>query len=164
MEFRRFIDLPTRVNKNLEIAINAGKTHRTPRDYLSHKGWKVVDPDEVCPDMDSYRTYIQSSKAEWSVAKNGYVAGRSGWFSCRSACYLAAGRPVVVQDTGFRSVLPVGEGVLAFGTLNEAVEALESVERNYERHVSAARNIAEEYFDSDKVLTELLEKAVNPSE
>ena len=70
-----------------------------------------MDPRTACPDLDAYRRYVQTSRAEWSIAKNGYVVGQSGWFSCRSACYLAAGRPVVVQDTGFGGVLPVGEAV-----------------------------------------------------
>jgi glycosyltransferase involved in cell wall biosynthesis len=127
---------------------------------LVQNGWHVVDPEKVCPDLDSYRTYIETSKAEWSVAKNGYVVGRSGWFSCRSACYLAAGKPVVVQDTGFSSVLPTGEGIVPFSTLEEAVAAIEEVESNYKRHAQAARAIAEEYFDSDKILKQLLEKTL----
>lgn len=160
IEFDRFIDLPQRVSPTvLEIAVNEGKTRRTPRSLLAYKGWRVVDPAEVCPDFESYRDYIQSSKAEWSVAKNGYVVGQAGWFSCRSACYLAAGRPVVVQDTGFRPVLPVGEGLLAFSSVDEAVAAIREVEGNYARHAQAARDIAETCFDSDKVLMRLIEGA-----
>jgi glycosyltransferase involved in cell wall biosynthesis len=109
--------------------------------------------------VDSYRRYVQTSKAEWSVAKNGYVRGQAGWFSCRSACYLAAGRPVVVQDTGFGAALPVGEGILPFRTLEDAAEAIRAVEGDYVRHAKAARAIAEEYFDSDRVLSRLLEEA-----
>jgi hypothetical protein len=114
----------------------------------------------VCPDFDSYRQYIESSKAEWSVAKNGYVVGQAGWFSCRSACYLAAGRPVVVQDTGFGPVLPIGEGLLAFTSIEETVAAIREVETDYTRHAQAARDIARTYFDSDKVLTRLLDDAL----
>ena len=158
LEFQRFIDLPQRVSPTvLEIAVNQGKTRHTPRSLLAHKGWQVVNPAEVCPDFESYRDYIQSSKGEWSVAKNGYVVGQAGWFSCRSACYLAAGRPVVVQDTGFRSVLPVGEGLLAFSSVDEAVAAIREVEENYAQHARAARDIAETCFDADKVLTRLIE-------
>ena len=161
IEFERFIDLPSRVpGTRLEMAVNLGKTRRTPKKLLRSKGWNVVDPDEVCPDMDSYRNYIESSKAEWSVAKNGYVTGRSGWFSCRSACYLASGKPVVVQDTGFSSILPCGEGILPFRTMEESVAAIEDVMQNYTRHAKAARSIAEEYFDSDSVLTCLIEDAM----
>ena len=156
IEFKRFLELPAMVAPTvLKVAVNTGKTRHTPRDLLAHKGWRIVDPMDVCPDFESYRTYIESSKAEWSVAKNGYVLKQPGCFSCRSACYLAAGRPVVVQDTGFASTLPVGEGILPFTTMDEAVAAIREVEGNYARHAKAARAIAEEYFDSDKVLTHL---------
>src|SRR5262245_35651448 len=161
VEFMRFLELPGLVAPTeLEIAVNEGKTRRTPRALLAHKGWRVVDPAVVCPDLDSYRQYITSSQAEWSVAKNGYVVGQAGWFSCRSACYLAAGRPVVVQDSGFRSILPVGTGLLAFTTMAEAVAAIQEVEAHYARHARAARAIAEAYFDASKVLTRLLEDAL----
>jgi hypothetical protein len=157
VEFRRFLDLPAAVAPTtLELAVNAGKTRGTPRRLLEHKGWRVVDPAQVCPDLDSYRRYVQTSKAEWSVAKNGYVVGQPGWFSCRSACYLAAGRPVVVQDTGFSRVLPTGEGLLAFNTFEDAAEAIRSVEADYPNHSNAAQAIAKEYFDSDTVLTRLI--------
>ena len=160
VEFERFIGLPGRIpGTTLEIAINAGKTRRTPRERLARQGWRVVDPDSVCPDLESYRAYIESSKAEWSAAKNGYVVGQSGWFSCRSACYLAAGRPVVVQDTGYGCALPVGEGILAFNTTDEAVNAIKSVEADYTRHARAAREIAEQYFDSDRVLKRLIDES-----
>jgi hypothetical protein len=184
VEFKRFLGLPGRVTPAvLEVALN--RTHHvnwqtddgslppavrgwalhntlwTPRDLLAHMGWRVVDAAEVCPDLDTYRHYIESSKAEWSVAKNGYVRGRPGWFSCRSACYLAAGRPVVVQDTGFGTVIPVGEGLLAFRTVEEAAAAIDGVECHYARHAQAARAIAEEYFDSDRVLTRLIEEAMS---
>jgi len=162
VEFRRFLDLPERVAPvRLELAANAGRGRKLPRDHLVHKGWQVVDPRDVCPDLDGYRRYIESSKAEWSVAKNGYVRGRSGWFSCRSACYLAAGRPVVVQDTGFAPVLPVGEGILAFTTPDDAAAAIQDVEARYDRHAAAARAIAEDCFDSDKVLATLIENALS---
>ena len=158
VEFMRFLNLPRQVAPTvLEVAVNEGKTRRTPRALLAHHGWHVVDPALVCPDLDRYRQYVESSKAEWSVAKNGYVVGQAGWFSCRSACYLAAGRPVVVQDSGFRPVLPVGEGLLAFTTMEEAVEAIRDVEANYSRHARAARAIAETCFDAGKVLSRLIE-------
>jgi hypothetical protein len=129
----------------------------TPADLLSHYGWKIVDPADRCNDIDSYRDYILHSKAEWSVAKGGYVVSKPGWFSCRSACYLAAGRPVVVQDTGFDKVLPVGEGILSFNTFDEAVESVRDVEAHYTLHAKRAREIAVEYFDSDKVLQQLID-------
>ncbi len=162
VEFVRFLDLPGRVAPAvLEIAVNPGKRRQAPLDLLASKGWRVVDPENVCLDLDSYRRYIESSLAEWSVAKNGYVQGRSGWFSERSACYLAAGRPVIVQDTGFSSTLPVGEGITPFTTMEEAVAAIKEVESDYARRAEAARAIAEEYFDSNKVLTRLIEEALN---
>jgi hypothetical protein len=162
LEFMRFQELPSLIAPTaLEIAVNAGKTRRTPRQLLAHKGWRVVDPAEVCPDLDTYRDYIESSKGEWSVAKNGYVVGRCGWFSCRSACYLAAGRPVAVQDTGFGDVLPVGEGLLSFRTVEQAVASIKDIEGNYARHAKAARELAAEYFDATKVLARLIDDAVN---
>jgi hypothetical protein len=184
MEFQRFIELPSTIHPTLiEVALSktqhlnwqnddrnlpptalefvSSQPKWTPSDLLAHMGWRVVDPLRACPDLDSYREYIESSKAEWSVAKNGYVRGQSGWFSCRSACYLAAGRPVVVQDTGFDAVLPVGEGILSFRMLEEAVAAIREVETRYARHAKAARAIAEAYFDSDRVLTRLIEEAMN---
>jgi hypothetical protein len=161
LEFLRFQELPSLVAPTvLEIAVNAGKTRRTPRQLLAHKGWRVVDPAAVCPDLDSYRRYIESSKAEWSVAKNGYVVGRPGWFSCRSACYLAAGKPVAVQDTGFSNVLPVGDGLVPFSTVEEAAAAIRKIQEDYKRHARAAREIAENYFAADKVLNQLLDVAL----
>ena len=160
VEFMRFLTLPGLVAPTvLELAVNLGKTRHTPHALLRRHGWQLADPDRVCPDVDSYRHYIQSSKAEWSVAKHAYVAGDTGWFSCRSACYLAAGRPVVVQDTGFSSILPVGKGLLAFTTLDEAAAAIQELQAHYERHTIAARSLAETYFNSDLVLTQLIEEA-----
>ncbi|OLD63336.1 MAG: hypothetical protein AUI47_09485 [Acidobacteria bacterium 13_1_40CM_2_68_5] len=161
VEFMRFLELPGLVAPTvLEVAVGPGKTRRTPRELLTHKGWRVVDPARVCPDVDRYRDYIQSSLAEWSVAKNGYVVGRPGWFSGRSACYLAAAKPVIVQDTGVGTVLPVGQGILTFDTLEAAADAIREVESDYDRHARAAREIAEACFDSGKVLSRLLEEAL----
>jgi len=161
IEFRRFLDLPGMVAPiPLELAANAGKGRKLPRHLLLHKGWKLVDPRTACPDLDGYRSYIASSRAEWSVAKNGYVQGQSGWFSCRSACYLAAGRPVVLQETGFSKVLPVGEGILSFSTPEEAAACIQEVDADHDRHARAARAVAEEYFDSARVLARLIERAM----
>lgn len=161
VEFSRFIDLPALVAPvELELAVNAGKVRATPRALLARKGWRVVDPLEVCPDIDRYRDYVASSKAEWSVAKHAYVAGRTGWFSCRSACYLASGRPVIVQDTGFSAVLPTGEGLMPFSTPEESVSAIQGVVASYARHAAAARGLAESYFDANTVLGTLLQQAL----
>ena len=170
VEFARFVDLPALVpSVKLEIALgatrhadweSAGPDALSPPELLRRRGWHVVSAGAAGGDLDRYRTYVESSKAEWTVAKNGYVLGRPGWFGCRSACYLAAGRPVVVQDTGFGDLLPVGEGILTFETPEQAAAALVDVDANYERHARAARMLAEEYFDSDKVLSLLLEEAM----
>ncbi len=163
VELRRFLSLPTHVEPiRLEVALNKGKTRDAPRTLLRDSGWNVVDPGVVCPDLDAYRSYVQTSKGEWSVAKNGYVIGGPGWFSCRSACYLAAGRPVVVQDTGFREIIPTGHGLLAFDDLAEAVAGLREVEARYEYHSDAARDLAGEYFDARVVLRDLVERAMLP--
>ena len=129
-------------------------------ELLRTHGWLLVDAYAVSRDPWKYRDYVASSLGEWSVAKNAYVASRSGWFSCRSACYLALGSPVVVQDTGFACAIPPGRGVLKFSTLDEARAAIDEVARDPERHSRAAREIAREYFDSSKVLTRLIDDAL----
>ena len=160
VEFGQFMSLPRSVNPTvIEIAAGAGKNRHTPYELLRHNGWIIVNPDEVCPDLESFRNYTQSSRGEWSIAKNGYVRGQSGWFSERSARYLASGRPVIAQETGFSEIIPTGEGLLAYSNLDEAVSAIQEVERNYERHARAARSIAASHFDSDKVLGSLVENA-----
>ena len=179
-EFMKFLGLPSRMQTTpLEIALgntehvnwltaNAELTpslqkilHDKPQlsatDLLQLTGWRVVDAYDRCGSLDSYRDYIRTSKAEWSVAKNGYVRGSAGWFSCRSACYLACGRPVVVQNTGFDRTLPVGEGLLTFHTVDEAVASLLEVLGNYARHCATAAQIASNYFEAEKVLADLLE-------
>ena len=161
VELMRFIDLPKLVAPAvLELAVDPGKRGEAPLDLLASKGWRLVDPRKACASLDDYNSYIGSSTAEWSVAKNGYVRASPGWFSERSACYLAAGRPVVVQDTGFSAVLPVGEGIVPFTTVEEAAAAIDDVRDRYELHSDAARAIAGEYFDSGKVLTRLVEDAL----
>jgi hypothetical protein len=183
VEFRRYLELPERVEPvEFEVALSRTQhleweascedhprgwrdpspstERRSPREVLASSGWQVVDANSVCANLDAYRNYICGSKAEWSVAKQVYVQARPGWFSERSACYLAAGRPVVVQDTGFGDVLPVGEGLLSFDCLEGAVRAVQEVETNYERHAAAARALAAEYFDSDTVLSRLVADAM----
>ena len=155
-EFERFIDLPARSAAPLELAL-AGKA---PVERLRAHGWRVRDGFEVSSDPWVYRDYLADSLGEWSVAKNAYVASRSGWFSCRTACYLASGVPAVVQDTGFSRILPTGEGLFAFSTLDEAAAGIEAVASDPDRHGAAAQEIAREYFDSDVVLTRLLEQAL----
>ena len=152
-EFIRFIDLPARTNSRFELAVNG------PRELLSEHGWSPVDAMQVSRSLWNYRDFIQRSRAEFGIAKHAYVSRRSGWFSDRTECYLAAGRPAVVQDTGWTAHLPAGDGLLGFSTLAEALDGLEQVERDYPRHASRAREIAEDYFDAARVLPAFLEKA-----
>src|SRR5262249_12092203 len=121
-------------------------------------GWHITDPRKVAGDPAGFLRYVQESGAEFSVAQGIYVETNCGWFSDRSVRYLASGKPVLVQDTGFGRHLPVGEGLVAFGTLDEAVEGAERIARDYDRHSRAARAIAEEHFDSDRVLGRLLQE------
>ena len=125
---------------------------------LAAHGWGVADAVSVSSSLDRYREYIHSSRGEFTVAKDVNIRLRSGWFSDRSACYLAAGRPVITQDTGFGNVLPTGEGLFAFRTIDDILSAFDSINSNYERHCRAARDIAREYFDAGKVLGSLLER------
>ena len=169
VELRRFLGLPGRVAPlALEVAIG-GTRHAewevdsgagAPGETLRNAGFRVADAYHVCADLDRYRHYVETSRGEWSVQKNGYVRGRPGWFSGRSACYLAAGRPVVVQDTGLDGVLPTGDGLLSFRTPEEAAAALLEVEADYERHAAAAQALAAAYFDAELVLPVLLEEAL----
>ncbi len=148
-EFEKVMSLPRRVGFPLKVALGG---RGAPLKRLSKAGWVVEDGPRVTLTAEDYRDYIRMSRGEVSTAKHVYVATRSGWFSCRSACYLAAGRPVVVQDTGFTSVLPSGDGLLAFDTLDDLVRGLTAVEADYRRHRQAAVDVAREHFDADKVL------------
>jgi hypothetical protein len=156
-EFRRFVELPRLVSAPLEIALDIDDADHGDVEALRAAGWTLRDPREIAADPWRYREYVQASGAEFMVAKNMYVRGRSGWFSDRSICYLASGRPVLAQETGFSRHHPSGEGLLSFSTVEEAVEGVERIAGDYERHARAARAIAEEQFDSDKVLCRLLE-------
>ncbi|MGH8011412.1 MAG: glycosyltransferase family 1 protein [Candidatus Binataceae bacterium] len=155
-EFERYIDLPATVTAPLEIALSGP----APRERIRRYGWHLRDAYEISADPWTYRAYLANSFAEWSVAKDAYVRSASGWFSCRSACYLSLGVPVIVQDTGFGCALPSGEGVLAFSTADQARAAVEAVLANPHPHARAAVAIAREYFDSGPVLTRLLDAAM----
>jgi hypothetical protein len=155
-EFRRFASLPQRTRERLEIALDIHEAETADIELLRSHGWQLADPTAVAKDPWAYRTFVQQSKGELMIAKNMYVASRSGWLSDRSICYLASGRPVVAQDTGISELYPVGEGLLAFESTDEAVAALEAVAGDYERHSKAARALAEERFDSRAVLGRLL--------
>jgi hypothetical protein len=155
-EFTPYFSLPNETGRLMEIALNAPAEIR---EQLAAGGWWIADPGEVTRDPWTYQDYLRFSLAEFSVAKHAYVSTRCGWFSDRSAGYLAMGRPVVVQDTGFSDFLPCGSGLLTFGSWGEAAAAIERVGEDYENHCRAARAVAEEYFDARRVLTDLLEQS-----
>jgi hypothetical protein len=152
--FTPFMELPAQTESRLELCLGSSNA---PRSLLREKGWSLSDPMIITRDPWSYQRYIQSSKGEFTIAKHGYVVSRSGWFSERSAAYLASGRPVITQETGFSEWLATGSGILAFNTLEEAAECLADVSSHYRQHARAARETAEEYFDSRIVLQKLLD-------
>jgi hypothetical protein len=152
-EFVRFLDLPGRAAQRFALAVNG------PRDLLAARGWSPVDGMSVSRSLWDYRDFIQASRAEFGVAKHAYVAHRSGWFSDRTECYLAAGRPALVQETGWSAHVPAGEGLLAFSTMDEALEGLGRIDGDYAWHARRAREIACEYFDARRVLPPFLETA-----
>ena len=160
-EFEAFFSLPRQTGTRMEIAVNAPESV-TRR--LTEGGWEITDPMRISRDPWVYQSYLASSTAEFCVAKHGYVSTRCGWFSDRSSAYLASGRPVLVQDTGFSHFLPTGEGLLCFSTPEEAIAGIQEIKRDYHRHSTAAREIAENYFASDKVLTALLDRSMSPAQ
>jgi hypothetical protein len=153
IEFEHFLDLPGRTTVPMEIAV-AGQ--RVPRHALTDAGWAVRDAHAVTSSFDSFRDYIRRSRGEFSVCKHVFVATNSGWFSDRSAAYLASGRPVVMQDTGFSAHLPCGEGLFAVHTADEAAQSLDEIARDYPRHSKRAREIAVEHLEAGKVLGRFL--------
>jgi len=161
--FRRFIELPTLTKERLAPALAIHPGDDRDMAALSACGWELIDPATVASTPAAYRNFVEGSMAEFGIAKGGYVVSRSGWFSDRSACYLASGRPVLAQDTGFSEYLPTGDGLLAFNTIEEAVAGIDDLRRRYETHRRAARAFAEEFLDSDKVLTRLLDQVAGSS-
>lgn len=157
-EFTRIEDLPRRTPVQLELAAG-GK--QPPTERWRELGWSVRDPVEVSGTPERYRDYLAGSRGEFSVTKHVYAATRSGWFSCRSTCYLAAARPVVVQDTGWSDVLPTGDGLFAFSGPDDAIAALELVESDWEHHSAAARAVAIEHFEAERVLGDLLDRVLS---
>lgn len=157
-EFLRIVDLPRRVSVPLELCL---AIHPREPDLvtLQRNGWRIVDPRVHAASPDAYRDYVQRSRGEFTVVKNGYRVGHTGWFSDRTACYLASARPAVVQDTGFSQVLPTGHGLLAFTSVEEAAACLHEVEGAYSVHSQAAYAWAEAHCSSDHVLRRILERA-----
>ena len=156
-EFRKFVQLPALAGEEIEIVINISSDDPDIDEFKGH-GWRLDSPDRVrTPEM--YRDFVAGSAAEFSCAKGGYAGTRCGWFSDRSECFLAAGRPVVLQSTGFEDLLPTGKGLFAAKTVEEAAEAIRAIRADYPAHSVAARTIAREHFDSDKILGHMLAEA-----
>ena len=156
--WRELMSLPDKTTEPLVVALAIHPDERRDLGLLAAHRWTLVDPAHVTNTPDRYRAFVQGSKGEIGVAKSGYAASRCGWFSDRSVCYLASGRPVVAQETGFSRFLPTGEGLFAFETTDEACMGIDAVVGDYARHSRAARAIAEEYFDASTVLPQLLER------
>ena len=155
---RKLLALPQLTSERLAPALAIHPEETDDLSALRRHGWELVDPLAVAGSPARYAEFVRKAKGEIGIAKEGYVESRCGWFSDRSACYLASGRPVVAQDTGFPRHLPTGEGLLAFSTAEEAAAAIDEVAADYERHAAAARGLAEELFDSRLVLTRLLDR------
>lgn len=158
-EYDKFHDLPRHVNIPLVLAV--GGYHQDPQ-RIKQDGWRWLDARPMSLTPDSYAQFIQDSLAEWSIAKNVYVGTRSGWFSCRTACYLASARPSVVQETGWSRFVPAGSGVLTFETKQQAIDGIYEVIAHPERHRAAAYEIAREYLTPQKVLAPMLEQVFSP--
>ena len=158
-QFRKFLTLPCRTGREFEIALEIHPAETRDLAALREHGWRLSDPQLEAGDAASFREYVRRSSAEFSVAQGIYVQTQSGWFSDRTAHYLASGRPALVQDTGFTRHLPIREGLLAFRTLDEAAAGADAIATNYAAHCRAAREMAVEFFDSSTVLTRFLECA-----
>ena len=155
---RRLWELPSRSPLPLQVALGISPAETSDLAALDEHGWKQLDPQQVAASPDAYRAFVRGSAAELSIAKSGYVDSRSGWFSDRSACYLAAGRPVVAQETGWSALLPTGAGLFAYDDVDAAVVGLQEVATHHARHRQAARDLACEHLDARTVLGRLLEQ------
>jgi hypothetical protein len=155
---RELIALPKLTEERFLLALSIHPDEKKDLEALAEYGWELTDPAEVAGTPARYGDFIRGSRGELGIAKSGYVVSRCGWFSDRSACYLASGRPVIAQETGFSDFLPAGEGLFAFETVDGVLAALEELRADYDRHAKAARALAEDRLDSDRVLRELLER------
>jgi hypothetical protein len=153
---RPLVGLPRRLPVPVVAALGIHPDETADVDLLRHNGWQLIDPGATVGTPARYRAFVRRSWAELGIAKSGYVAARCGWFSDRSVCFLASGRPVIAQDTGFGAHLPTGRGLMCFATAEGALAAVEDVRADYQGHRRAARETAEQFFDSDRVLTRLL--------
>lgn len=153
-EFERFRDLPRRTPTPMKMAVSGTKYDP---EAIRRDGWTFVDALPISLTAENYQNFIAGSAGEWSVAKNVYRATNSGWFSCRTACYLAAGRPAVVQDTTWSRYVPSGAGLFAFETMEECVDAIAKLANDPKKHQAAAYDVAREYLAPDRVLTPMIE-------
>jgi hypothetical protein len=158
-EFRKFLELPRASGLEFELALRIDPADQADREALEAGGWRLADPDAAAGDPDAFRAYVQGSGAEFSVAQGIYVDTACGWFSDRTTRYLASGRPTLVQDTGFSRFLPVGDGLVAFATLDDAVAGARDIATRYEQHAMAARAIAEAHFAAGPVLERFCDEA-----
>jgi hypothetical protein len=160
VEFEKFKDIPCLLKKeNFEVVVNRPLNKESSFDEtgLKQLGWKIIDPAHAVASTVDYKNFILGSHAEFGVAKETYVKANTGWFSCRSACYLAAGKPVITQETQWSKYIPSGSGLFAFNETASAIAAINQVQADYKKHCIAAREIAAVYFDSSKVLTRMLD-------
>jgi hypothetical protein len=157
LELLKFVELPKRTGEPLEMAL-ASRKEDVLRMLRSH-GWRVVDAVSLTTRIETYRDYLLASRGEFTVAKDQYVRPWTGWFSDRTACFLAAGRPVVTQDTGFGEILPTGKGLFPFRAMDDILAAFEAIRADYPAHCRAAREIAEEFFSAERVLARMMERA-----
>src|SRR5262249_19840376 len=156
-EYLKIIDLPHKTEACLELAMGLSGVSAEVRQLLRSNGWSIVDAYEMSLDPWPYRDYIRKSAAELSVAKDMVARTKCGWFSDRSACYLAAGRPVITQNTGFGRSLPTGKGLFAFDTAADILAAIDAVRSNYDEHSRSARAVAEDFFRAETVLAKVLD-------
>ena len=156
-EFLRFVAAPKRSGEPFELATDI-KDDRTREKFLRN-GWRFRAPHDLSADYRLYRDYVRRSKGEFTVAKDQYVRLNTGWFSDRSGCYLAAGRPVIIQETGFTQTLGEQDGLFAFNSLGQIADAVEAINVDYARHSRGARQVALEFFEAEKVLRSLLQRA-----
>jgi hypothetical protein len=154
------LELPRMTRQPLELALLLADGDLGDRCLLERRGWRVRDAREVASTPARYQAYIQGSRGEWSCAKPFFVKLQNAWVSDRTVCYLASGKPAVVQDTGPSAYLPDGEGMFRFSTLEGAAAALDAINADYQRHCRAAREIAAAYFDAKHVLGEMLSEAL----
>jgi hypothetical protein len=157
-EFRRFASVPRLTGDRFELALDIHPDETADLEMLGREGWILTDPATLAASPTEYRRALAASAGEFMVAKGMYVQSRSGWLSERSLCYLASGRPVIAQDTGFAELYPAGRGLVAYATVEEAVAAVHDVRADPEGHARAARELAEAHFDSDLVLGRLLDR------